>query len=68
MIYYTDGSCIGNGKSINVGGFGIDGIFGSPLPFPLLGCWGVLFCLFSLIVSFVENCYRINPNPESVPI
>ena len=23
MIYYTDGSCIGNGKSINTGGFGI---------------------------------------------
>ena len=23
MIYYTDGSCIGNGKSVNVGGFGI---------------------------------------------
>ena len=23
MIYYTDGSCIGNGKSVNIGGFGI---------------------------------------------
>ena len=23
MIYYVDGSCIGNGKSVNVGGFGI---------------------------------------------
>lgn len=23
MIYYTDGSCVGNGKSVNVGGFGI---------------------------------------------
>ena len=23
MIYYTDGSCIGNGKAVNVGGFGI---------------------------------------------
>ena len=23
MVYYTDGSCVGNGKSINVGGFGI---------------------------------------------
>ena len=23
MIYYTDGSCIGNGKSVNTGGFGI---------------------------------------------
>ena len=23
MIYYTDGSCIGNGKAVNKGGFGI---------------------------------------------
>lgn len=23
MIYYTDGSCLGNGKSENVGGFGV---------------------------------------------
>ena len=23
MIYYVDGSCVGNGKSVNVGGFGI---------------------------------------------
>ena len=23
MIYYVDGSCVGNGKSVNIGGFGI---------------------------------------------
>ena len=23
MIYYTDGSCVGNGKAVNSGGFGI---------------------------------------------
>ncbi len=23
MIYYTDGSCVGNGKAVNTGGFGI---------------------------------------------
>ena len=23
MIYYTDGSCVGNGKAVNQGGFGI---------------------------------------------